>query len=233
MATGLDRGPIVADLRRRAEAATLVIGGRHLGSAADPRVHVEVRLDDAPLDDWTAAAGPFLRVVAVPAGRIGGEGYARLTVRVAPVDGAVLAPVAIEQFDLQSVGVPVWGFDHGWHEAEFDRRTGRSFRWTSGSADLRIAGASRDVELRLSGESPLKYVERAPAVVVRVGSVVAGARDAVGRFHVADSRADGRAWRLVAAWSPSPPTRSSGPAGAGSADRRELGLRLFEVTIAR
>ena len=151
---------------------------------------------------------------------------------MAPVDGAVLAPVAIEQFDLQSVGVPVWGFDHGWHEAEFDRRTGRPFRWSSGSADLRIAGASRDVELRLSGESPLKYVGRVPAVVVRVGSVVVARETPSADFR----------WRIrvpIAALAAGGGVVTIAtdaifrPGGAGSADRRELGLRLFEVAIAR
>ena len=193
-------------------------------------MHVEVRLE-APLDAWTASAGPFLRVVSLPAGRMAGEGYARLTVYATPENARVL-PAAIEQFDLQSVGVPVWGFDKGWHEAEFDRRTGRSFRWTSASADLLIAGASRDVGLRLSGESPIRYIESAPAVVVSVGSAVLARETPSADF----------AWRIQVPMA----TLAAGggvvtiatdaifrPGATGSADRRELGLRLFEVTIAR
>jgi Protein of unknown function (DUF2723) len=229
---GLERGPIVADLRRRAEPVTLLIGGRHLGSAADPPVRLEVRVDDAPLDAWTASAGPFLRVVSLPPGGIGGEGYARLTAHASPVDGSALPPVAIEQFDVQSVGVPVWGFDQGWHEAEFDRRTGRSFRWTSGSANLRIAGATGDVELRLSGEAPIKYLERAPMVLVRVGSTVLAretpSADFAWRIHVpvATLAAGGGVVTIAT-------DAIFRPGAAGSADRRELGLRLFEVAIAR
>jgi hypothetical protein len=171
-------------------------------------------------------------VVSLPAGRIGGKGYATLAVHASPVNGGVLPPVAIEQFDLQSVGVPVWGSDRGWHEAEFDRRTGRSFRWTGASADLRIAGATSDVELRLSGESPIKYVERAPIVVVSVGSAVLAREMLTADF----------AWRIQVPVA----TLAAGngvvtittdavfrPGAIGSADRRELGLRLFEVAIAR
>ena len=229
---GLEHGPLIADVRRRAEPATVVIGGRHLGAAAAPPVHLEVRLDAAPLDTWTIPAGPFLRVIPTPAGSIGGAGYARLTVHASAVGGAVLPPVAIEQFDLQSVGVPVWGFDQGWHEAEYDRRTGRSFRWTSASADLRIAGATSDVELRLSGESPLKYVERAPTVVVRAGSAVLARQTPAADF----------AWHIrvpVAALAGGGGVVTIAtdaifrPAATGSADRRELGLRLYEVAIAR
>lgn len=229
---GLEHGPLVADVRRRAEPASLVIGGRHLGASADPPVHLEVRLDASPLDTWTVPAGPFLRVISTPAGRIGGAGYARLTVHAAVIGGGVLPPVAIEQFDLQSVGVPVWGFDQGWHEAEYDRRTGRSFRWTSASADLRIAGATSDVELRLSGESPLKYVERAPTVVVRAGSAVLARETPAADFnwHIRVPMAALAGGGGVVTITTDAIFR---PAATGSADRRELGLRLFDVTIAR
>ncbi len=229
---GLERGPLVADVRRRPDQATLVIGGQHLGGAVDPPVHLEVRLDDAPLDAWTAAAGPFLRVLSVPAGRIGGDGYARLTVHASAVGATVLPPVAIEQFDLQPVGVPVWGFGRGWHEAEYDRRTGRPFRWTSGSADLRIAGATSDVDLRLSGESPLTYVERAPTVVVRAGLAVLARYTPSADFawHIRVPMATLAAGGGVVTIGTDATFR---PGAAGSADRRELGLRLFEVTIVR
>jgi len=229
---GLEHRPLIADVRRRAEPATLVIGGRHLGASADAPVHLEVRLDAAPLDTWTVPAGAFLRVISTAAGRIGGAGYTRLTVHASAADGAVLPPVAIEQFDFQSVGVPVWGFDQGWHEAEYDRRTGRSFRWTSASADLRIAGATSDVELRLSGESPLKYVERAPTVIVRAGSAVLARETPAADFnwHIRVPMAALAGGGGVVTITTDAIFR---PAATGSADRRELGLRLFEVAIAR
>ena len=228
---GLHRGPLVADVRRRAEAATLIIGGRHLGAAADPAVRLDVRIDDVPLESWTTTAGPFLRVFSLPAGRLEGDGYARLTVH-ATAAGTPTPPVAIEQFDLQSVGVAVWGFGPGWHEAEYDRRSGRSFRWSGPSADLRIAGTARDVELLLTGESPLVYLDRPPTIEVRAGTRVlareAPSNDFTWRIRVPHDALE--AGNGVLAVTTDTIFR---PGTRGSADRRELGLRFFEVTIAR
>ena len=231
-AAGLARGPLVADVRRREEAAAIVIGGRHLGGRGGPVVRFDLRIDDRSVDAWESGAGAFLRVVTLPAGTLSGSGYARLTVRAAPESGTALPPAAIEQFDLQSEGTPAWGFDAGWHEAEFDRRLGRPFRWTSKSATLRIVHAVRDVEVRLVGESPLKYFDRAPVVVVRAG----------GEVLKRDSPADAFDWRVRV---PAATLRASGgvltidtdlvfrPGQNASADARELGLRLFDVMVAR
>ena len=170
---GLSRGPLRADIRSRAAAATMVIGGRHLGAAGEAPVRLEARLGDAAADTWEVGPGPFVRVLRLPKGRLDGPGYTRLTVAAVGTTGAAV-PVALEQFDVQSDGVPVMAFDTGWHEHEYDRRRRRAFRWTSGTATLRVAGAARDVELLVEGESPVKYFGRAPSVVVRTGPVVVG-----------------------------------------------------------
>jgi hypothetical protein len=229
---GLARGALRADVRRRPEEATLLIGGRHLGRATDAAVEFEVQIDGSRVDVWSAAPGAFLRVVGLPAGRLAGDGYAALAVRATPAAGTMLPPVAIEQFDLQSAGVPEWGFDVGWHEAEYDGRTGRPFRWTSASAALRVVNVSRDVELRLVGDSPLKYVYRAPIVVVRAGAATLAREEPSDAFdwHIRVPReALERAGGVVTLETDLP----FRPADTGSADRRVLGLRLFEVAIAR
>jgi hypothetical protein len=126
----------------------------------------------------------------------------------------------------------MWAYDTGWHEAEYDRRTGRSFRWTSPSASLRLVNAAGDVELRLSGDSPMKNVDRAPTVVVRAGEAVLARQQPADAFewrvHVPRAALD-RAAGVVTIETDVP----FRPAERGSADRRLLGLRLFETSIAR
>ena len=50
--------------------------------------------------------------------------------RSAAIAGDAVIPTAIEQFDLQLPDTLVWGFDAGWHEAEYTPAVG-SWRWTS------------------------------------------------------------------------------------------------------
>jgi hypothetical protein len=229
--TGLVHGPIDAVVRRRAGPALMVVGGRHLGPAGSGPVEIEVSLDGRSLDRWSTGPGSFLRRVALADGTLGGAGYGRLTVAATPAAGAD-ASVAVEQFDLQSPGTAVWAFGEGWHEAEFDMRSRRAFRWSGARAELLILQAARDVELTLRVDSPLKYFDEPPIVTISAGEQV-----------LARTRVDGPfTWRLrvpVAAL-----TRSSGivsvstdrvfrPADAGSADGRELGLRFFTVSGSR
>ena len=70
-----------------------------------------------------------------------GDGLARAhdSVAISGVGGSVAT--AIEQFDLQSTDALMWGYDEGWHEAEYNPALG-VWRWTSERATLRIVGAS-------------------------------------------------------------------------------------------
>lgn len=228
---GLAAGPLVGWVRRRSEPAVLMLGGRHLGSAADRPVRLELSLDGRVIDASTAAAGPFLRLVSIPGGQLAGEGYAQLRV-TARADGPI-PPLAVEQFDLQSHGVPVSAFDAGWHEQEYDRRTGRLFRWSSRSATLRVADATDDIELIATGESPLKYFDVAPTVVIRAGATE------IARY-TPDRAFDWRIRVPIAVLSAAQGRISIDtdkiftPAELGtSGDRRELGLRFYEMRVVR
>jgi hypothetical protein len=227
---GLTLGPIDAVVRRRPGPALMVVGGRHLGGAGTGPVELQVAVDGRPLDRWSTGPGGFLRQVVVPEGGLAGEGYARLTVAARPASPDV--PVAIEQFDLQSQGTAVWAFGDGWHEAEFDARSRRAFRWSSARAELLVLQAVHDLDLILEVDSPLKYFDEPPIVTISGGEEV-----------LARTRVDGPfTWRVrvpVAALA-----RSGGivavstdrvfrPADTGSADRRELGLRFFTVSGSR
>jgi hypothetical protein len=145
----------------------LVIGGWHLGSAGDPPSRVEVAIDGALVDAWTAVPGPFLRTLSLPAGRLSGTSYATLDLRASSLNGNPGAPVTIEQFDVQSSGVPLIGYGDGWYHTEFDRE-GRVFRWAGPRTHLRLL-ADRDVTVTIAGDVPIRDLKDAPHVAIRAG----------------------------------------------------------------
>jgi hypothetical protein len=170
---GPHRKPSLAWVRTRDDAVTLLLGGRHLGAASDPAARVIARLNGATLDTAGVKAGFFFRVLELPAGSLSGDsGYSALTVGAEAADGSTQRiPVALEQFDLQSTGVPMIGVQDGWYEPEYDPRTSRAWRWSSERSVLWVRPVGRDVTLTLSGESPLRYYEVAPAVIVSLAGL--------------------------------------------------------------
>jgi hypothetical protein len=166
---GPHRRPSVAWIRARPDAATLMIGGRHLGPSSDPPVRMTVSLNGVALDPIEAKSGFFFHVVSAPAGSLAGGGYIPLEVKAESADGSNrVIPVGLEQFDLQSPGTPMIGVEDGWHEPEYDPRTARSWRWAAEKATLWVRPVGRDVRLTLTGESPLQYFDAAPAVIISV-----------------------------------------------------------------
>ena len=178
-------------------------------------------------------------VVAVYAGSVvllgtvmPGDGpYATLTIVATPEGGGSPVPVAIRQLDVRRAGRVIWGFAEGWHEAELDPQTGVGWRWTSKRSVLRIKGPPQPVRLTLRGESPLRYYDEPP--VVRV--------TAAGRVIAESKPDDDFEWGVVV---PAADLIRAGGAVAieidrvylpghaeGSADRRELGLRMYETTV--
>jgi hypothetical protein len=168
---GPHRKPSVAWLRARPENATLVIGGRHLGSSDDPPMQVVLTLGGATLESFDVKAGFFSRRISLAAGSLTGTGYVPLEVSARPPGGSdKVIPVALEQFDLQSPGMPMLALDDGWYEPEYNPRTARSWRWTSEHAVLWVRPIGRDVTLTLAGESPLIYFDAPLAIAVTVGT---------------------------------------------------------------
>ena len=97
----------------------------------------------------------------LPAGALAGEGpLAALTVQSTAVTGNAVVATAIEQFDVQLPETLVWGFDDGWHEAEYTPALGL-WHWTSERAALRVYGATTDVRVTLGFESPRRYFDAA------------------------------------------------------------------------
>ena len=180
-----NRGPTVAPIegwiRRREGAATLMIGGRN--AAADGSTsQVRVLVDGQPLHEMAVAPGPFLHMLAVPAGRIAGEGaYATLTVSATGPTPPNPVDLSIKQFDLGGDETIVFGFADGWHDQEYDPETGQLWRWTSDRAVLRVRTGRRPLALHLAGG--MEAASRAQ-VTVRVGDRVLAREDIGRRFSV-------------------------------------------------
>jgi hypothetical protein len=187
-------------------------------------------VDGRDVETWTADPGFFLHEFGLPAGMLSGDGLAALTLRSISGEGGS-AETAIEQFDLQSSGSLMWGYDEGWHEAELDPVLG-VWRWTSDRATLRIIGAASPVVITMTVESPLRYFDEPP--IVRMSS--AGQ-------DLGQTRFDGSlVWRVVV---PLAALQQSGgrvtietdrtfvPAERGAQpDKRALGLRVVAVDVS-
>jgi hypothetical protein len=232
--TGLGRGPIRAWIRPRDGAATMMIGGRHLGSGAGPEALVTVRIDGREIERWTlpAAAPSFLRFIPLAAGTLAGASpWCVLEIRATDPGGAGTDIVAIDQFDLQAPDTPMLGFGEGWQEPEYAPAQGVSWRWASGKAVLRASPAGRDVELQIVGESPRRYFDRPSRIVATAGRTqlwsVEAASDFAWSFRVprAALEASGGIISLETDQIFRPADRGQG------ADRRALGLRIYRVAL--
>lgn len=234
MGRGPHLGPITAWVRRRAEGALVLLGGRNLGAAGGPAVRFTVALDGRDLDSWEVAPDPgfFVRTVALPPGGLAGDGaWAPLTVRAAPATGDAPVPAAIEQFDVQSPGVTMWAFGEGFHEPELDNGRALSWRWMSERATVEVPQIGGDLTLVLRGESPLTNFKTPSTLDVRVGESPVAHVTLSGDFTV---RVGVRARTLAQAGGRIVLTTSQtfAPAERGrSGDRRRLGLRLFSVDV--
>lgn len=232
---GLEYEPLVAWVKRRAETTTMMIGGRHLGLGAGPSARVDVTIDGREVDTWTVAPANdfFLRFVSLPGGSLAGDArYARLEVQAREIDGtARTGIVAIDQFDLQEPPAVMRGYGAGWNEPEYNPTTGQSWRWASEHAALRTTTVDRDLDLQVTGESPMKYFTRPSRVVIRVGSQSLFSNGVAADF----------AWSIRV---PASALRQSGglitiesdqsfrPADRGqNADKRSLALRIYSATL--
>ncbi len=231
MGRGPHLAPITAWVRRRQEPAQILIGGRNFGRPDGPAALFELSLDDRRFLSWAAAPGFFLRVFDLPTEALAGHGpLVRLTVASSPASGDAPLPTAIEQFDLQSVGTPVWGFEAGWHEAEYEPTIG-VWHWTSERSTLRVTGAAAHLELEFRVESPLRYFDQPSQVQVRAGtrtlvSFPVGRDQTLTVTLPADALADAAGAVTIETDQTFVPAERE-----GTHDRRRLGLRIFDVDI--
>ena len=220
--------PVVAWLKRRPEEATVLIGGRYLAPPGASPTSLSLSLNGTPFSSWPLSAGYFVRHQTVPAGALASSAmYSPLEVSAAGAPHAV----SLEQFDLQSAGVPMFGYDEGWYEPEFSPATGRAWRWMSERAVLWVRPVGRAVTLKLTGESPLRYYESAPHVRVLVGDREVAAFDPTVDFEQSISlapdllaQADGRVTLQSSRF-----FVPGGPGGGG--DQRHLAIRIYRVRV--
>lgn len=214
--------PIVGWIRRRPEAATVMVGGRNMTSAP---ATIRVALDGRTIDEPAIGPGFFLRMLHVPAGGLAGAGsYAPVAI-AADRDG-----VAIEQFDAQSFGAVVAGYGDGWYEHEYDPSTGQSWRWTSERAILRVQTSGQPLRLTLAGDTGRFW--RRSHITIRVGDRIVAEDDARSAFSLsvaipAALLAPGETAIAVETDQTYVPAERS----LRSRDRRRLGLRVYECTV--
>lgn len=222
--TGPPAAPVVAWLRRQALPATVLLGGRHLGPGGADAATLAVTVNGATVESFPVKPGFFLRQIALPAGALNGSSaYVAFEVKA---DGHV----SLEQFDAQPPGVPMFGYDAGWQEPEYNQSTGRSWRWMSERSDLWVRPVGRPVTLRMSGENPRRYYDAAPHVRVLIGDREVAAFDPSADFDQtitlpADllDRAKGRV--VVES------SKFFVPGAGGGGDQRHLALRIYKVSV--
>jgi hypothetical protein len=218
---GPGHGGISGWLRRSSAPVTLMIGGRNLSTTGAP-ARLRAAIDGQPVEDTSITPGFFLRIarVALPAGE---SDYARVTVE------SDTPALAMEQFDAQPTGRVVFGFGDGWNELEHTPATGVLWRWSSDRATLRVRAEGHALSLSLRGEIEAAATSH---VTVRAGDQVAAEFD-VGRSF---ARTVLIPRELVAAEESAITIETSAwyvPAEKRwrSADRRRLGLKLYECRL--
>jgi transmembrane protein TMEM260 (protein O-mannosyltransferase) len=232
MSRGPHVSPIRAMVRRRNDAARLMVGGRNLAGPNHPAARFTIAIDGAVFQEFEAGPGFFLQTLDIPPGRLMGEGaLATLTIHSAPASGAAPIPTAIEQFDLQSADDFMWAYDSGWQEAEYSPALG-VWRWTTERSTLRVIGPPRALRVKLAVESPLRYFDDAPLVRAMAGSrELAATTISASREWSFDVPADALAGSsgLISIET----NQTFVPAErSGAADQRRLGLRVFLVQVS-
>src|SRR5688500_409756 len=222
----------VAYIRNRADQAWLIVGGESTAPATSNPSQVSVTIGERQLDAWEVAPGArfFKRIILEP-GALTGEGpFSRLVVSYRGADGRPQR-VRLTQLMIASPQSTFYVQHAGWNEVEYSDQMQRRWQWTTAKADTFVNAAGRDVTLRLTGESPLRYFDRAPRVTVRAGSQVLATAEPASDFELnvtvpaaALAASDGML-TIETDQSFVPHERS------GSPDRRTLGLRIFNFEI--
>ncbi|HJR58007.1 MAG TPA: DUF2723 domain-containing protein [Vicinamibacterales bacterium] len=224
--------PSVGWIRRRPDPVDLVLGGRHLGGPDEPPVRVVATIDGRTVFEHQVQPGFFHGHVSLAAGSLAGAGsFAPLLVRAGPEGGEPMSRVSLEQFNLQSAGVPMLAFADGWYEPEYQPRTGLKWRWMSDRAVLWVRPVGREVTLRITAESPLRYFDRPSALRVTVGGQVAGqlapSDDFTWDIKLSDASLSAHEGRVVLE-----SDQWFAPGGrSGTGDQRHLAVRIYSVAV--
>jgi hypothetical protein len=215
--------PVAGWIRRRSDAATLLLGGRNLNGDGKPAA-MTVTLDGRTIDEASIPPGFFLRMTTLPPDMLLGAGdYATLQVSAG-------GQVAIEQFDLQSPDRLVFGFGDGWHEREYDPLRGRLWRWMGERGALQVRGTGAPHVLSLRGET--ETFDRPSRVVVRAGDRQIAEASAGNSFSLTavipgELLPAGESTITIETDQVYVPAERS----SRTQDRRKLGLKIFECRL--
>ena len=144
--------------------------------------------------------------------------------------------MGVEQFDVSSAR-PIMGYGEGWHEQEFNPRTGLRWRWLSEKSELRLRMPAARARLHLEGESPLKYFSRGSRLVVRAGRVVVFDKTLSEEFSLDIPIGTEASLLSAGPWTEETISLETdqvfAPADRSrrSADRRHLGLRILKCEL--
>lgn len=218
----------VAYVRSRSDSALLIVGLESTGADAS----ASITIDGKPIETVTVPARgrSFKKMLLAPGTLANGSGLNRLVASYSTPDGKP-QPLRLTEFALAPPDA-LFAIQHaGWNEIEYSRELQRRWRWTTGRAETFINSGGKDVTLRISGESPLKYFDTVPRVVIRAGSRVLTTAQPADDFEItatvtaADLAASGGIVTIETDKTFVPHERS------GSPDRRTLGLRVFELIV--
>ena len=226
----LGRSQGVAYIRNPAAAALLVLGGENF--AKSQTATVTLTFDDRAVDKWDVPAGGsfFKRIALEPGALSGASAFGRLVASYATPAGKP-ETVRLTQFAVAAPSELFFVQHAGWNEIEYGKDLQRRWRWTSARAQTFVNSGGKDVTLAISGESPLRYFDSAPTVIVRAGAWVLATSSPADDFELnvfipaaALAAADGMV-TIETDKTFIPHERSGGP------DRRTLGLRIFRFDI--
>jgi hypothetical protein len=204
-----------------------MIGGRNIDPTGGAPARLSLTSGGRRLHSFAVAPGFFLERITLPARSLAGEApYLPVEVTATPSTASAIQ-VSLEQFDLQADAVPMIGALEGWHEPEYNPVTGLAWRWMSDNATLWVRSAGRDVTLRLTAESPLRYFDSPPALEVAVaGQAIAQlAPSADFTWEVKIPAA------LLAAGNDTVTIQSDRSFVPGGGDRRNLALRVYSFEV--
>jgi hypothetical protein len=228
----LGRAEGVAHVRNRPDAALLVLGGESVAAAGSTPARVSLAIGDRMIDEWELQAGDrFFKRILLDPGTLSGDGpFSRLVASYKDADGR---PEKIRLTQLMIASPQsVFRVEHaGWNEVEYSDQMQRRWQWTTNRAETFVNNAGRDLTLRITGESPMRYFDTPPRVTIRAGNHVLATAQPSDDFEItakvpaaALAASDGML-TIETDQSFVPHERS------GSPDRRTLGLRLFDFTI--
>lgn len=233
MSEQLGRGHGVAFIRSRPEAALLILGAEVIANRVTPDpLSVSATVEGRRIGEWQLAPGGrfLIREVLEPGVLANGKPYNRLVASYAGKDGKPL-PIRLTQFAVASPDA-VFAIQHaGWNEIEYSKELQRRWRWTTTSAETFVNSGGRDVTLTIAGESPLRYFDAAPHVIVRAGNQVLATATPTDDFELvakvpAASLAAADGTITIQTDKTFVPHERT-----GAADMRTLGLRIFRFEV--